>query len=100
MKRRLPLPQIALGLFLGVFAAGPALAYEYGWIVSGSGPRTGDAQVATASRSVGIGVWKSIASTPAYRPEAGGGPWRNLVAHSIRPTPGPSPKASAPASKP
>lgn len=91
MKPGLLTPFLALGFVLGGFALGPALAYEYGWIVMRSGPRASDAPVAPASRSASLGIWMSIASASGVRTGAGAGPWLNLIAQSQRrPTPDPS----------
>lgn len=91
MKPGLLTPLLTLGLLLGGFALGPALAYEYGWIVTRSGPRASDALVAPASRSATVGIWMSIASASGVRTGAGAGPWLNLIVNSQRqPTPSPS----------
>ncbi len=94
---RLPtsLTLLILGLVLGVFAAGPASAYEYGWLVGGLGPRKQASLTAPATRSVGNGVWAGIARAPGYRTGASGGPWRALVDHTVNGG-GATPRTAAP----
>lgn len=97
---------LLLGLTLGIFALGPAMAYEYGWIVARSGPRANEALSTPASRSATVGVWMNIASASGVRTGAGAGPWLNLVSQSLRkPQPSASPalkggEKSAPVARP
>jgi hypothetical protein len=74
---------ISAGLALGLLAVGPALAYEYGWIVARYG-RPSEPGTIQASRSAAVGVWMGIASASGVRTGGAIGPWTNLAASSHR----------------